>query len=111
MDHQTKETALEIGGWYDLPNNFTGVVKYFDDYRWYVYGLIHREDGPAIEHSNGSKKWLINGKFHREDGPAIIWSGGSKSWYLSNAKYTQEAWFEELTPEQKEKAIWNMDNW
>ena len=43
-------------------------------------GLFHREDGPAIEYTDGTKKWLINGMYHREDGPAIEWSDGAK-WY------------------------------
>ena len=32
---------------------------------------------------HGTKEWYLNGKLHREDGPAIEWSDGSKSWYLN----------------------------
>lgn len=42
---------------------------------------LHREDGPAIEESNGTKAWYINGKLHREDGPALEHAYGCKSWY------------------------------
>lgn len=45
------------------------------------HGYLHREDGPAIEYSDGAKEWWVNGKRHREDGPAIIWSDGDKEWY------------------------------
>jgi hypothetical protein len=38
-------------------------------------GRLHREDGPAKIHTNGSQKWLQNGDLHRKDGPAIIWGG------------------------------------
>lgn len=34
-------------------------------------GKLHRDDGPAIEHINGTKEWYINGELHREDGPAV----------------------------------------
>ena len=34
-------------------------------------GKLHREDGPAIEDSDGDKYWYLNDKLHREDGPAI----------------------------------------
>ncbi len=107
MDYQTKETALIAASWIDIPENFTGVVKYFDDYRWYVNGVMHRECGPAGEYSDGSKHWYSNGKLHRENGSAIERYDGRKYWYLNGKWYPQEEWFEALTPEQKEKFIWN----
>jgi hypothetical protein len=30
-------------------------------------GVIHREDGPAVEHSNGIKLWFLNGKEYSFD--------------------------------------------
>jgi hypothetical protein len=44
-------------------------------------GKYHREDGPAVEWTNGYKKWYCHGKIHREDGPAIIWGGIGSEWY------------------------------
>ena len=41
------------------------------DRRWYQFGKEHREDGPAIERVNGTKEWFRNGKHHRDDGPAV----------------------------------------
>ena len=29
-------------------------------------GLLHREDGPAVEHSNGNNYWWINGVSYTE---------------------------------------------
>jgi len=29
---------------------------------------------------NGDREWSLNGKLHREDGPAIEWSNGTKEW-------------------------------
>jgi len=57
--------------------------------KWYVNGLLHREDGPAIELLNGDKKWYVNGLLYREDGPAIERANGDKEWYVHGIKYTE----------------------
>jgi len=57
---------------------------------WYINGQLHREDGPAIEWSDGHKEWYLNGKRHREDGPAVEWSNGDKSWYLNGEELSEE---------------------
>jgi len=44
---------------------------------------LHRENGPAIECSNGDKFWFINGVYHREDGPAVECADGRKWWYIN----------------------------
>ena len=48
--------------------------------RHYRDGVLHREDGPAVEYSNGTMVWYIGGKKHRTDGPAIEYSSGKKCW-------------------------------
>jgi hypothetical protein len=45
-------------------------------------GLYHRDDGPAIEWSDGSREWYVNGKNHRLDGPAVEWSDGGREWWV-----------------------------
>jgi hypothetical protein len=50
--------------------------------RWFLNGKLHREDGPAIEWSNGTKEWWLNGKRHRSDGPAVERNKGSKEWWF-----------------------------
>ena len=63
----------------------------FERVRWKNgKGLLHRDDGPAIVYSNGSKGWLKNGNLHREDGPACEHSDGTKYWYLNGNKYTEK---------------------
>jgi hypothetical protein len=57
--------------------------------------VIHREDGPAIEYSDGTKAWYRNSLLHREDGPAIEWADGGKRWYLEGVFYTERE-FENL---------------
>jgi len=59
--------------------------------RWHnEKGKWHREDGPAIERSNGSKHWYINGNLHREDGPAVELPNGYKIWYINGKELTEE---------------------
>ena len=53
----------------------------------YANNVLHREDGPAIEYSNGDKEYYINGQRHRENGPAIDYHDKykeiSKAYYLN----------------------------
>ena len=51
---------------------------------WWLNGKLHREDGPAIEYTNGTKEWWLNGKRHREGGPACEYTNGTKVWYLND---------------------------
>jgi hypothetical protein len=69
---------------------------------------LHREDGPAIIYYNGTKHWYINGKHHREDGPAVEFVNGGSSWFLDDFYFkTKEEWFEALTKDKKEKALYS----
>jgi hypothetical protein len=71
-------------------------------------GLLHREDGPALELTDGRKEWFIKGKRHRGDGPALILADGRIFWYLNNICFDKkEEWFEALTEEQKEKVLYS----
>jgi hypothetical protein len=69
-----------------------GLIIEYGDQCWYKNDLRHREDGPAIIGSNGTKKWYFEGKLHRTDGPAVIYSWGSKYWYLNGKLLTHEKW-------------------
>ena len=78
--------------------NYDIKIDKFGSKFYYVNKKLHREDGPAVEFSNGEKNWYKNGKIHREDGPAIQYSDGYKCWYLNdmhygnNAEFTNESW-------------------
>jgi hypothetical protein len=77
---------------------------------WYFNGLLHREDGPAIEGYEGSKAWYLNGKLHRTDGPAVEWAKGAKDWYIYGYSFSsKEEWFKALTPEQQINYLWNLN--
>jgi hypothetical protein len=56
---------------------------------WYKNNLRHRDDGPAIEYPNGAKYWYKNGLIHRDDGPAIEYENGTKKW-LKNGQFHRE---------------------
>ena len=69
---------------------------------WYLNGLLHREDGPAIEFANGSKEWWLDGYQHREDGPAVEYSNGHKSWHLNGELHREDGPALEFTNGDKE---------
>ena len=83
-------------------------VEYGDGTKeWYKMGKLHRIDGPAVEYCNGNKAWWQNGKLHRIDGPAV-YNGELKQFYLRGEYFkTKEAFFEALTPEEKEIALFS----
>jgi hypothetical protein len=60
--------------------------------RYYKPGtdILHREDGPAVEDTNGHKAWYKEGKRHREDGPAIVYSNGIKEWYKDGKLHRED---------------------
>jgi hypothetical protein len=63
-------------------------------------GYLHRKDGPARIWTGGENKgeieWIINGKYHREDGPAVEYSYGTKAWYLNGTRYFEDEWLQEV---------------
>jgi hypothetical protein len=38
---------------------------------WFINGIRHRENFPAVEYFNGNYTWYCHGKCHRLDGPAF----------------------------------------
>ncbi len=66
-----------------VPKNYTGIMERANETKhWYKEGLWHREDGPAVEFSDGEKWWYKEGKRHRVDGPAVECFDGTKQWFL-----------------------------
>ena len=63
------------------------VVRPNGDKWWYQYGKQDREDGPAIEYADGSKQWFRDGLCHREDGPAFEGADGRKDYYLNGEQW------------------------
>ena len=64
-------------------------IEFTNGYKeWYKNGKHHREDGPAVEYVDGTKIWYKNGKIHREDGPAVEYVDGHKLYYYNNISYS-----------------------
>lgn len=60
---------------------------------WYVNGKRHRENGPAVEYSDGSEEWWVNDQLHREDGPAVTTSMiDQEEYWLNNNQMSKEEW-------------------
>ena len=58
---------------------------------WWVNGELHRVDGPAIEYVSGGKVWFVDGKLHRLDGPAVEGASGYKEWYVDGKRLSEGA--------------------
>jgi len=70
-----------------MNNKSKMIIGKYGNKLWTLNGLLHREDGPAIECADGCKEWRLNGKRHRIDGPAVIYADGSKTWYLDGKRH------------------------
>lgn len=66
-------------------------VEDTDGYKeWRLNGELHREDGPAVEATDDHKEWWIDGKLHREDGPAIEYATGHKEWWIDGESVNED---------------------
>jgi hypothetical protein len=72
----------------------TMTETFHGDKFWYLNGVSHRTDGPAVEWADGEKWWRTNGLLHRTDGPAIEYANGYKEWYLDGCEVTVNEWLE-----------------
>jgi hypothetical protein len=56
---------------------------------WYRNGIVHREDGPAIEGADGTREWYAEGIRHCETGPALISPDGERRWFIHGKEVTE----------------------
>jgi len=63
-------------------NQLISKIDNYGNKYWYLYGLLHREDGPAIEWVDGDKSWYHHGYLHRLNGSAVEKNNGDKYWYF-----------------------------
>ena len=69
----------------------THTVVLDDGYKlWWVDGMLHRLDGPAMIGPDGIMIWCQYGKKHRLDGPAVEYPNGDKQWWINDKYYTYE---------------------
>ena len=57
---------------------------------WELHGLWHREDGPAIEKADGTRKWYLHGKRYRRDGPAYEYAVGTREWWWEDKRHRED---------------------
>lgn len=56
---------------------------------FYLNGLPHNADGPAIVWSNGDMEYYYNGVYHCETGPAAIYSNGDVEYWYMGKQYSE----------------------
>lgn len=84
-------TALKVKNVYELPENYTGAVKFSDGTKiWLKDGKYHRSNGPAEITETGTKVWCQHGLYHRTDGPAIEFATGQKKYYVDGLELTKK---------------------
>lgn len=66
---------------------------------WWQWGLLHRKEGPAKEMANGEQQWWINGSRHRLDGPAITkkLQPTVRSWWIEGVRARTWQEYQNLT--------------
>ena len=52
------------------------------DVKYYLNGLLHRIDGPAVITRDGTRMWYLFGKLDCPNGPAILYPNGTGRWYI-----------------------------
>lgn len=56
---------------------------------YYQNDLLHRDNGPAAIHHNGTKTWYKEGKKHRVGAPAHIWNNGNIEWFFEGLRHCE----------------------
>jgi hypothetical protein len=81
-------------------------VEYANGTRmWYLNNQRHREDGPAVEWVSGTRMWCRNGQLHRESGPAVEWADGRRAWHLNGHQLTFEEWLDKAATPQHQTLL------
>jgi hypothetical protein len=44
-----------------------------------------------MQFMNGAQAWFVDGLLHRDDGPALVGIDGTLAWYLNGREVPQEA--------------------
>ena len=57
------------------------IIDEFGDRCWYKNDIYYRNDGPALERSDGTRLWVKNGAIHRDDGPAAEYPNRTRRWF------------------------------
>ena len=81
-----------------LHREYGPAIEYSNGSRvWYQNGQRHRIDGPAVEYSDGDRVWYQNGQRHRIDGPAVEYSDDGRAWYINGKVLTEAEWQQQVS--------------
>lgn len=79
MVNEMKSTQEE-----DIKN---GMIQTKGKKSWYINNKLHREDGPAVERTDGIHDWYLDGK---NVGMCIDNSDGTRTYYLGRQTVTEK---------------------
>jgi hypothetical protein len=72
---------------------------------WSQHGVRHRDDGPAIEWAHGTHEWYQDGKLHRDDGPAVERTDEDNDWWLNDNCLTFDKWLNAVNISDEDKVM------
>lgn len=88
---------------------FSGIINVFDtetgeviSTSYFKNGFLHSYGGVPAESNNQADQWFLNGLPHREDGPAVIYKNpvlGKYYYYLNGVEHKFEEYLK-LIPEE-----------
>lgn len=68
-------------------------VEHYDgSEEWYQRGVLHRVGGPAVYAAEGLTAWYQNGQLHRENGPARQWAFEGDEYWVRGQQLTADQW-------------------
>lgn len=54
---------------------------------WFHDGALHRDGGPASTRPDGYEIWAQHGAPHRQDGPAVTYPDGTREWFIHGQRH------------------------
>lgn len=83
----TSEAALFEALKYRVVVGSDGSRRYYNN-----LGQLHRDDGPAVEYTDGARLWYQSGVLHRTNGPATVRAGGYCEWWIKGLPHSKQAY-------------------
>ena len=65
-------------------------IEYNGTKKYYLNDKLHREDGPAVEYTDGTFTWYLHGEYHRVGGPAMVRNDGGIFYYQNNLLHRED---------------------
>lgn len=82
---------LENGNFVDDNGNLlNGKINWKIFTCWFKQGLLHNENGPAIQYPDYRKDWYVNGEKHIEEKPNAFYQDSDNEWWIEGTQYSEE---------------------